>query len=67
MQTFDLPSSGIFSSEASPEGSLLAGEPPTGVDPSSKIYPNLESKIPHLQLRSVYHRLFGLVFPIGLY
>jgi hypothetical protein len=42
MQTFDLPSSGIFSSEASPEG-----EPPTGVDPSSKICPNLESKIPH--------------------
>jgi hypothetical protein len=40
--TVDLPSSGIFSSEASPEG-----EPPTGIDPSSTICPNLEFKSLH--------------------
>jgi hypothetical protein len=35
---FWIPGLGIFSSEVSPEG-----EPTPGVDPSSKIYPNLES------------------------
>jgi hypothetical protein len=42
MQSFDLPSSGIFSSEASP-----SVEPTTGVEPSSKICSNLESKTLH--------------------
>jgi hypothetical protein len=53
MQTFDFSSSGTFSSGVSPEG-----EPTIGVDPSSKICPNLEPKMLHLQIGSVWSIYF---------